>query len=250
MPFYRKSIAIFLVSSGTALLLLSTAHAAENTDKKTSSWSGSAELGASVSTGNSRTSNVNGKLQLKYESGPWSHRFKLSSLQASEDGNSTANRTVGELSTHYDLNPSNYAFDTLRASHDAFSGYSYQATIAAGLGHKLWVSDRGGLSVEAGPGYRRSKLKDGPAENNLIGLAKGDFSYKISETAKFEQTLLVLGGAANTELESVSGLSVNLTKTMALKVAYTVQHNTNVPADKKKTDTFTSVNLVYAFGDN
>jgi len=43
---------------------------------------------------------------------------------------------------------------------------------------------------------------------------------------------------------------VNLTKTMALKVAYTVQHNTNVPADKKKTDTFTSVNLVYAFGDN
>lgn len=249
MPFYRKSPSILLACLGTVLFLASSAHAAEKTDKKTSLWSGSAELGASITTGNSRTSSINGKLKLKYKSGPWSHHLKLSTLQASEDGNSTANRTIGELSTHYDFSPRNYAFDTLRASHDAFSGYSYQATVAAGLGHKLWVSDRGELSVEAGPGYRRSKLKDGPAENNLIGLAKGNFSYKISDTAKFEQSLMVLGGSANTELESESGLSVNLTKTMALKVAYTVQHNTDVAVGKKKTDTFTSVNLVYAFGD-
>ena len=249
MPFYRKSPSILLACLGTVLFLASSAHAAEKTDKKTSPWSGSAELGASITTGNSRTSSINGKLKLKYKSGPWSHHLKLSTLQASEDGNSTANRTIGELSTHYDFSPRNYAFDTLRASHDAFSGYSYQATVAAGLGHKLWVSDRGELSVEAGPGYRRSKLKDGPAENNLIGLAKGNFTYKISDTAKFEQSLMVLGGSANTELESESGLSVNLTKTMALKVAYTVQHNTDVAVGKKKTDTFTSVNLVYAFGD-
>lgn len=247
MPSYRNYPTILTACIGSVLALTSPAHADDITNKAPQ-WSGSAELGASISTGNSQTSSVNGKLKLKYESGPWSHRFKLTTLQASEDGNSTANRTVGELSTHYNFDPRNYAFDTLRASHDTFSGYSYQATIAAGLGRKLWVSDRGELSVEAGPGYRRSKLKEGTTQNNLIGLAKVEFNYKISDTAKFEQSLTVLGGAANTEIESESGLSVDLTKTIALKVAYTVQHNTKVPVGTKKTDTFTSINLVYAFG--
>lgn len=239
------TIAACLVSA----LSLSTPSYAGESAKNTPKWTGSAELGASVSTGNSRTSNVNGKLKVNYTSGPWSEHFKLSTLQASENGNSTANRTVGELSTQYDFNARTYGFGTLRGSHDTFSGYTYRATLAAGLGHKLWVSDRGQLTVEAGPGYRRSKLTNDTTENHLIGLAKGKFSYKISKTAKFEQSVLVIGGGGNTEIESESGLSVNLTKSMALKVAYTVQHNTKVPVGTKKTDTFTSINLVYAFGE-
>ncbi len=248
MSFSWKSPAILAACLGTTLVIASTAQAAEKTDNPPL-WSGSAEFGAALSTGNSQTSSVNGKLKLKYEKDRWSHRFSLSTLQASKGGDSTANRTVGELSTQYAFDPRNYAFDLLRASHDAFSGYSYQATLAAGLGRKLWTSDRGELSVEAGPGYRRTKIKDGQSENNLIGLAKGNFTYKISDTAKFDQSLMVLGGAANTEFVSESGLSVNLTKTMALKVAYTVQYNSKVPIDTKKTDTFTSINLVYSFGD-
>jgi len=217
---------------------------------KPSTWSGSAEFGASLATGNSQTKNINGQLKLKYESGPWSHRFKLSTLQASENGDSSANRTVAEYSSRYAYDDRNYAFDSVRASHDAFSGYSYQAAVAAGLGRKLWVSDRGELTVEAGPGYRRSKVKNGPTENNVLGRGNAHLLYKISDTAKFEQSLTVLAGSSNTEFESESGLSVSVTKTLALKVAYTVHHNTDVPVDRKKTDTFTSVNLVYGFGDS
>ena len=241
----RSHLTLAAVSACLTMVPGSPAWAAD----ATSTWSGSAELGASLSTGNSQTSSLNGQLKLKYESGPWSHRFKLSTLQAREDGNATANRTVGELSTRYAYDERNYAFDSLRASHDAFSGYSYQASVAAGLGRKFWVSERGELTAELGPGYRRSKIKNGQTENNLIGRANAHLTYKISDTAKFEQSLTMLAGSANTELESETGLSVNVTKTVALKVAYTVQHNSHVPAGTKKTDTFTSVNLVYAFGD-
>ncbi|OZB35687.1 MAG: hypothetical protein B7X44_09050 [Halothiobacillus sp. 15-55-196] len=247
---HRNSATIFpliVACLSPALFLSSNAQAAE-TSADESPWSGAAELGASISTGNSQTSSVNGKFSLKYEQGPWSHRFKVSTLQSSEDGASTANRTVADFSSRFAFDLRNYAFDSLRYSHDAFSGYTYQASVAAGLGRKFWVSDLGELSAEAGPGYRKSKTQDGTSENNLIGLARANFRYNISDTAKFEQSLTVLGGAANTELESESALSVNMTKTLALKVAYTVQHNTKVPVDTKKTDTFTSINLVYAFG--
>lgn len=246
----RTSPAVILACFASATVLDTSAQAADQTGKPTTPWSGSAELGASISTGNSQTSSVNGKISLKYERGPWSHRFKASTLQSSEDGDSTANRTVVDYSSRYAFDPRNYVFDSLRYSHDAFSGYTYQASVAAGLGRKLWVSDLGELTVEAGPGYRKSKTQEGDTENNLIGLAKGNFSYKISDSTRFQQSLTILGGAANTEIESETSLGVNMTKSLALKVAYTVQHNSNVPVDTKKTDTFTSINLVYAFGRN
>lgn len=247
MPQYRTYAPLFIACLGASIAMGANAQAAQVASAQ-SPWSGAAELGASISTGNSQTSSVNGKFSLEYKQGPWSHRFNINTLQTSEDGSSTANRTVANFSSRYAFDPRNYAFDSLRYSHDAFSGYTYQASVAAGLGRKLWVSDLGELSAEAGPGYRKSKTQDGTSENNLIGLARANFKYNISDSTKFEQSLTVLGGAANTELESETALSVNMTKTLALKVAYTVQHNTKVPADTKNTDTFTSINLVYAFG--
>ena len=238
------SIAVIFIST---TVLLSNPAAASSTNQD--SWSGSGEFGASLTTGNTKTTSANGKLKLKYKSGRWSQRLALSALQASENGNSTANRTVGELSTQYDFDGRDYAFGSLRGSHDTFSGYSYQASVAAGLGRKLWVSQKSDLTAEFGPGYRRSKLVNGQTENNLIGRANIRFKYKISGTTSFTQAVTVLSGAANTEIDSESGFSVSVTKTLAMKVAYTAQHNSRVPVGAKKTDTFTSVNLVYAFGD-
>lgn len=241
-----RRLAVVLTLTTPFALALPAANAGEKDSAKT--WTGSTELGVSATTGNSRNTSINAKFKLGYAQGPWSHSLRLETLQASENGSSTANRTLGELKSQYDLDGRNYLYGTARGLRDAFSGYTYQASVSAGYGRRLWVSDKGHLAVEAGPGYRRAKVVDsGEVQDNLVGRVHGDFEYRFSKTAKFNQEITVIGGRDNTETESVTSVSASLTDTLAMKLSYTVQYNSQVPAATKKTDTFTSVNLVYNF---
>jgi putative salt-induced outer membrane protein len=210
-------------------------------------WTGAAELGASVTTGNTESSTINGKVTLGYLTGPWAHRLRLETLQSSEDGEDTANRTLGEFESNFAFSERDYLFGVLRGTHDEFSGYKYQASAAAGYGRKLWISERGSWDAEIGPGLRVAETEDDDRETNAIARIASGFEYRFSDYAKFNQDVTVLAGQDNTEIESVTGLSSSLTETLAIKLAYTVQYNTDVPAGTEKTDTYTSVNLVYNF---
>lgn len=210
-------------------------------------WTSSAELGASMSTGNTESSTINGKFKLGYLTGPWIHSLRLETIQSSEDGEDTANRTLGEFESNYALTERDYLFGVLRGTHDEFSGYKYQTSVASGYGRKIWISERGSWDAEIGPGVRIAETEDGERETNVIARVSSSFDYRISDFAEFNQDVTVLAGQDNTEIESVTGLSTSLTETLAMKLAYTVQHNTDVPAGTEKTDTYTSVNLVYNF---
>ncbi|MDG4868410.1 DUF481 domain-containing protein [Guyparkeria sp. 1SP6A2] len=232
--------------AATSLLFLSLAPPllAEEANQQ---WTGEAEFGASVTTGNTDSTNVNGKLKIGYLTGPWEHRFRLEALQASEEGEDTASRVLGEFESRYAMSERNYLFGVLRGTHDEFSGYKYQASAAAGYGRKLWISDKGHWDAEIGPGVRIAEDESGTRETNPIVRMSSGFEYRFSDYARFNQDVIVLSGQDNTEIESITGVSASLTDTLAMKLSYTVQHNTDVPADTEKTDTYTSVNLVYNF---
>lgn len=223
------------------------AHESEEEVEVDEGWSGSAELGASMTTGNTESSMVNGKFEVGYVTGLWTHDLRLEAMQASEDGEDTANRALGEFESNYALTERDYLFGVLRGTHDEFSGYKYQSSVAAGYGRKLWVSERGYWDAEIGPGLRVSETEDGVRETSPIARVASSFEYRLSDFAEFNQDVTVLAGEDNTEIESVTGLSTSLTETLAMKLAYTVQHNTDVPAGTENTDTYTSVNLVYNF---
>ena len=233
----------------SASLLLSTAFASPllAANEARGEWSGSAELGASITTGNTDSSTLSGKLEVGYESDPWKHLLRLETLQASEDGEDTADRLLVEFESDYALTERSYLFGVLRGTRDEFSAYDYQASAAAGYGRKLWVSEKGYWDAEIGPGVRVSETDAGERETNLIARIASGLEYRLSDFARFSQDVTVLAGENNTEIESVTGLTSSLTDTLAMKLSYTVQHNTEVPAGTEKTDTYTSVNLVYNF---
>jgi len=231
-----------IISATTAAMLISTPLLADQNP-----WRGSAEAGASLTTGNSDAASTNARLKLGYEKNRWDNRFRLDFFYAREDGEDTANRILGEFQSDYSLTERDYLFGVIRGISDEFSGYKYQTSLAGGYGRKLWVSDQGSLKVEAGPGVRNSKDNDDNTETDFIGRFAGELEYQISANAQFEQDVTVITGSDNTEVESITGISASLTDTLAMKLSYTVQHNTSVPTGTKKTDTFTSINLVYNF---
>lgn len=210
-------------------------------------WTGSAELGGVATTGNTETSSLDAKFKLNYARGPWTDTARLGTLHVSSLGTTTANRTFGSLDSKYALAPSDFVFANLRGTHDQFSGYSYQASASLGIGRLLAHTRRVILSTEIGAGYRQSRLIGGPTGKEPILRLHGKFQYRFSRRAHFSQKLTAIAGSQNTELEVVSGLTTSITGALALKVSYTVLHNSKVSAGLKKTDTFTSINLVDHF---
>ena len=210
-------------------------------------WSGSAGLGGVATTGNSRTSSLDGKFTLGYTNGPWASHMHLEVLRASASGTTTANRLFGDLNTRRTLDGRDYAFGDLRGTHDTFSGYRYQASAAVGLGRELLHTPTLGLRADIGPGYRQAEVDGGPIQRNAIVRAHGAFVYRFTTKAHFDQSLTAIAGSDNTELESVTALTTAVTGALALKLSYTVLHNTTVPIGSKKTDTYAAINLVYSF---
>jgi putative salt-induced outer membrane protein YdiY len=73
------------------------------------------------------------------------------------------------------------------------------------------------------------------------------FNYKFSDAVSFQQDLTVIVGSDNTNTKSVSALKSQIIGALSMKLSYTVDHDSQAPDDKDKTDTETALTLVYDF---
>ncbi len=219
-------------------------------------FSGEGEIGMLITSGNSDTKSLNGKIGIASETERLINTLDLQGLYTSEksedeDGASrdkaSAQKHEGAVKTGYKFTENDYAFIRGAYLNDRFSGYHYQNTVSAGYGRKLITGDRVNLSVELGPGYRYEKLRIGGSEEDAIFRASGLFSLKLTEGASFEQDLSVETGEDKTITRSVSAIKAQIIGALAMKLSYTIDRQSKVPADTEKTNTGTALTLVYGF---
>jgi putative salt-induced outer membrane protein len=210
-------------------------------------WSGFGELGAVMTTGNTRSQTVNAKTRVRYEEESWRHTLQLEALKRSEEDATTAERYLGNFKSDWKFSERSYLFGVLRYENDRFSGYDYKASAAVGYGRRLIDTDRTRLDAEAGVGYRQSRLEDGERDEDAIVRWALFFERRIGEGARFGQDLLIQAGDDNTEAESVTSLTAAINDRLAMRLSHTIKHNTEVVEDRRKTDTITAVSLVYNF---
>lgn len=211
-------------------------------------WSGQGEMGLAISKGNTDSQTLVGSLGLGKEDVRWTHSLGASFLYGKNDGVQNARRYEVFGTTGYRLNERSYMFGSLRNERDRFASNEYQWTVAAGYGHQLINDDTTQLKMEIGPGYRWAKLQGVRIHNNEA-ILRGfmDFSRKLTPTTSLYDTLLVEAGSDNTFASNNLGLQVQMTDALALKAGFEVRHNTDVLPGTKRTDTLTTVNVVYGF---
>ena len=211
-------------------------------------WSGQGEMGLAISKGNTDSQTLVGSLGLGKEDVRWTHSLGASFLYGKNDGVQNARRYEVFGTTGYRLNERSYMFGSLRNERDRFASNEYQWTVAAGYGHQLINDDTTQLKMEIGPGYRWAKLQGVRIHNNEA-ILRGfmDFSRKLTPTTSLYDTLLVEAGSDNTFASNNLGLQVQMTNALALKAGFEVRHNTDVLPGTKRTDTLTTVNVVYGF---
>ena len=211
-------------------------------------WKGEGELGYTQTSGNSKSKSLNAKLGIEKKQEKWKHKATLETLQSSSDGTESANRMVITARTEYKTNEKMYTFAGLRYEKDKFSGYDNQSSISLGIGKEFINNDRHELDASLGLGYRQVK-DTATSKVSGDGIVTGNLNYlhKISPHATFREKVLIESGNTNTYIESETSLKMKINGNLSSKIAYTVKQNSTVPAGTKKTDTVTTIALVYGF---
>lgn len=222
-------------------------------------WTGKGEAGLVLASGNTDSKTGNVKFDLANTIGQWKHAFGASAIYANADEETTGQRWEVHEQSDYNFSAKSFWFGSGRYEDDRFSGFDYQATLATGLGRHFIDNDTTKFTGTAGVGYKFFETRDtydltgpvpvllqqGTSDSEVVFRGTLDLSHSFTATTKLLEKFLVESGANNTFVQNDLGIQVQMTDVLALAAAYSVRYNTDPPLGFGKTDTLTTLNLVY-----
>lgn len=208
-------------------------------------FDGNVQAGYNAQTGNTSSNNLNANTTMTWFQPNTAYSIWGSAVNTSSSGVRSSEKYQAGGRTRYNLSDVNYLFGQANWLTDRFNGYHARDTATVGYGRQIWNGPVHTLNLEAGPGVRHDEYQAGGNATKAIAYASGTYSYQISDTAKFSEGVSVLAND-DTTVNSETALSVAINKSFSLKLAYNITYNTQPPASAPdKTDTVTSINLVY-----
>ena len=228
-----------------------------------------AEFGFINTSGNTDATSLNGKLNIKTDLENWIHTFVLEGFfkedQVTNDSGETETQTTAEkyftsFQSDYKIDKENASFFAFGSyTEDKFSGFDFQSTLAIGYSDAIFKNDSSHLTYNIGPGYTVNRIEAvdpvtmeefGDTTETVVVHVTAEYLYRFSENAKFTQTItsdISTDSDENTKTKAVSAITSQLNGSLALKVSYTLENNSQVAEGKRETDTKTAVTLVLTF---
>ena len=242
---------------GTLLVVQADARA----DDLPPGWSGKGQAGYVMSRGNSVTDAANVKVDVNLVRQDWKYALELDGLLGRNSGITSAERWDARLQSDYQITAHLFSFGALAYQDDRFSGFQYQLSGSGGLGYRFFDSDTTKLSAQLGVGYRALRpeilLKDDagrviqripqPTQSEVVGTAGIDFMHQFNASTRVLDKLIIESGSSNTSIRNDLSLEVKMNSKLSLAAGVSVLENTNPPAPLQRTDTISTLNLVYAF---
>lgn len=227
------------------LLAISASSSAD--DATLNVWQGDVEAGLILSEGNTSAKTIKTGAKAAYEATKWRHSGTFESLTAEQDDESTAEKYFAEAKSGYKFTEADYLFGYINYSDDRFTAFDYQASASVGYGRLIIDTPNHRWDAEIGPGYRVTEYDENYNEEETITHIGSTYAWIISDTARFEQTLLVESGNENTVTRAKSALITKINSAFSMKLGYTLTYNEEVPQETRHADKETSVSLLYSF---
>lgn len=212
-----------------------------------SGWTGEAELGGAMTSGNTNKKDAKGSFKLERDRPLWRTKTDARMLYARDGGRQTAERYA--LGTRLDrkLDERRFVFGELLAERDEFAGFDYRFTETVGYGQRFIPWTAATLELTGGVGGRQSRKVDGERESEMVVKGGLDFEWQINGGLAFSQTADVTTGNEFTVTETETALKTRLTENWQMKTAFETIYVTEVPPGDRNLDTRTSITLLYGF---
>ncbi|SHO55055.1 hypothetical protein VQ7734_00774 [Vibrio quintilis] len=224
---------------------------------ETALFTSQVDFGYQRHTGNKDTKSLNFNLQAEYTRGRYRTNGVWKFYRLYKNGDEDKRKSNYELQSDYKIGPKGYLFSSLNGINSKYSAYFKDYTLSAGYGYQLTHTERLTIEIEAGPGYRYQKPNlDEIDDDDLIfpetvrePIVRSNINLKwnmIDDLHLLAETTVV-SGKSNTLTTTDISLVTDITQNFATKVTYSRLYHSRVPDGLNKTDTATSVNLVFHF---
>lgn len=235
-----------LIASALVLSAMSASVFAE--DDKT--WSATAELGGTMTTGNTDTSTLVGKLDVTHNLSDWKNNYYADILYSEDDDEKTASRWKVGAKGAYILDESSSLFVLGEYEEDEFSGYDSVSSLVGGYSKNFYKTDTVTFDGDLGPGITLFDVENGSSEKTGILHIGLTYENALSATSKFTQVLIsdvAFEDEKSTLSRSETSITANIMGELAMKLGFIVSHDNNPIDDKKSVDTETTITLLYTF---
>ena len=202
------------------------------------------ELGAIFTSGNTKDENIKFKGTMDWYLTTWEYGLSLDAFRSSKNDELAAQRVYAVATATYNITDSSFVVSRLAHEEDRFSGYDSQSDFTVSYGQTL-LQDRENMEwlYTIGAGVRTSRSEEDDFNEGVIRAAT-EFNWDISENALFIQKLSMEAGEESRISRAESSIQTNIIGDLSMKFTIAVKHQSEVPEDRKRTDSEASVTLL------
>lgn len=212
-------------------------------------WNAAAQVGAATSTGDTDEQSFTVGLSFNRAFGErWEHDLKVDFDFARSRGDTTRRRLLTRYETLFKPWDEFYLLNYVEADFNKFSGYDYRLLDSIAIGAQLLKSDRQSLRLEGGPGVRFNKFEDtGLTSTEFLGRVSSTYDLKLTENLDFQDRVSVIFGTDSITIDNRAILAAQINSSLAARLSFQVQYDSDTPIDAAAWDTITRATLVYDF---
>lgn len=222
-------------------------------------WIGEGELGFVEISGNTNSKTLTAKGKFEKVHNSWKHIAKANAIQSSNDDLVQSESYSAGWRSEYDFTERAFGFGDIRYFDDKFDSFTGIYTGAVGAGYRIFNrEDDLTWEVSIGAGYRATDeiLLVNPPDptpyteedvSSTTYLLESDYDWHITGNTRLENYTRVEVAADNTFSQNVTGFSVNINSTLALKLGYDIRHNSDPSPGFESTDRISTVTIVFSF---
>ncbi|MEE8609313.1 MAG: DUF481 domain-containing protein [Sphingomonas aquatilis] len=210
-------------------------------------WSGRAELGGYITTGNTDSKGGSAILDLTREGLQWRHKFHVQADYQENANITTREHYLASYEPNYKINDRLYAYGAAQYESDRFLGYYNRYSASAGAGYSAIKSPKVRLDVELGPAFRQTHFTDETRQSNIAARGTLAFNWRVLPGLSVTQNASAYVQSANSTLSGTSALNAKLIGPLSAAFSYNVQYESEPPVKSKNTDTIGRASLVYTF---
>ncbi|GAA0663837.1 DUF481 domain-containing protein [Sphingomonas insulae] len=210
-------------------------------------WSGRAELGGYITTGNTDSKGGAAVLDLTREGLQWRHKFHAQADYQENANITTREHYLASYEPNYKIDDRLYVYGAAQYEADRFLGYYNRYSASAGVGYSAIKSPKIRLDVELGPAFRQTAFTDQTEQSNVAGRGTLAFNWKLLPGLSVTQNAAAYVQSSNSTLSGTTSVNAKLIGPLSAALSYNVQYESMPPVGSVSTDTTSRASLVYSF---
>ncbi len=218
-------------------------------------WQGTADVGFSLTSGNSDTKALRAGFAAKREALKDKISVYANAIQASNSNSgisiTTAQAVYGGIRYDYNLSKKTFVFASGDFEYDKPQLLNLRSVIGAGFGYKMIRSERTKLDLFGGATYNRENFSTGLKRNSAEALFGDDLSFQLTDSVAIEQRFKAYPSLTNFgDFRAIFDASVitSLNEWLGWQVTFSDRYNSNPTAGAVSNDILFTTGLRATFG--